>query len=363
MPANAILVSRRRWLRRLILSLPGAGRVFAGRQTVGTEPWIAVQDFAQYPNLITPNGDFFVRNHFAQPSIDLASWVLRVEGAVERPQSFRYGELKAMKQRGVRATLECAGNEAGEGAVGCAAWSGPALIDILRQCGVQPGARRVRFVAADRGREPDCPNVIPYARSIEIDRATNPDTLLALQMNRAPLPVENGFPVRLVVPGSYAMDSVKWVEKIEVLETPDDSFFTTHRYLRQTRGSTTEVPVSVEAVQIKSVIAKPVEAAVIRGTAIDAGGYAWAGSERISRVEVTMNDGRSWQQARLLAESQPYGWVPWKFSWERIPAGVQTIAVRAFGAAGASQPSTRSAAREDKYELNYYHQVTFTVKP
>jgi DMSO/TMAO reductase YedYZ molybdopterin-dependent catalytic subunit len=192
-----------------------------------------------------------------------------------------------------------------------------------------------------------------------MDKATDPNTLLALQMNRVPLPPENGFPVRLVIPGSYAMDSVKWVEKIEVLEDPDNSFFTTHRYQRQLGA---DPPVRVGAVQIKSIIAKPVEAAVIRGTAIDIGGYAWAGSERINRVEVTTDDGKSWRQARLLTESQPFGWVPWKFLWEHAPAGVQTIAVRAFGAAGAVQPSTRSVAREDKYELNHYHQVTFTVK-
>src|SRR5258706_330039 len=119
MPANTLLVSRRRWLRRLALSLSVARRAFAGRQTVGPAPLIAVQDFSQYPNVVTPNADFFVRNHFAQPTIDLSSWTLRVEGAVERPQTFRYGDLKAMKHRGVTAALECAGNEAGEGGVGC----------------------------------------------------------------------------------------------------------------------------------------------------------------------------------------------------------------------------------------------------
>jgi len=362
MRANALTMSRRRWLRRLALSLSGARRVFAGRQTVGTAPWTAVQDFTQYPNIITPNADFFVRNHFAQPAIDVANWALRVEGAVERPRMFRYGDLQAMKQRMITAVLECAGNEAGEGAVGCAVWSGPALADLLRECGIKTSARRVRFVAADRGSEPDSARDIPYARSIEIDKATDPDTLLALKMNGAPLPLENGFPARVVVPGFYAMDSVKWIEKLEVLEEPDNSFFTTHRYLRQTRGISADPPVRVADVRIKSIIAKPVEAAVIRGTAIDIGGYAWAGRERIKRVEVTLDDGKSWRQAQLLNESDLNNWVAWRFLWEHPPAGVQTIAARAFGAAGAAQPSIRSGAREDKYELNQYHQVTVTVK-
>ena len=362
MPANAFLISRRRWLWRLTLSFAGAGRMFAGRQTLSTTPWMAIQDFGQYPNVVTPNADFFVRNHFAQPSINFSNWTLRVEGAVERPQSFRYGDLKSMRHRAVTALLECAGNEAGEGGVGCAVWKGPALTDLLRECGIKASARRVRIVAADRGSEPDSEKDIPYARSIEIDQASDPDTLLALQMNGVPLPLENGFPVRALVPGFYAMDSVKWIEKIEVLEDPDNSFFTTHRYLRQTHAKSADLADRVGAMQIKSIIVKPVEAAVIHGTTIGIGGYAWAGRERINRVEVTMDDGKSWRQARLLAESQAFSWAPWRFLWERAPHGVQTIAVRAFGAAGAGQPSTRSVAREDQYELNHYHQVSFTVK-
>jgi DMSO/TMAO reductase YedYZ molybdopterin-dependent catalytic subunit len=360
MPVNAFLISRRCWLRRLTLSF--AGPAIAGRQTVNTAPWMAIQDFAQYPNVVTPNADFFVRNHFAQPVIDVSSWSLGVEGAVERPQSFRYGDLKSMPNRAVTAVVECAGNDTGDGAVGCAVWSGPALTDLLRECGIKAGARRVRFVAADRGSEADSEKDIPYARSIEMDKAREPDTLLALQMNGTPLPPENGFPVRVLVPGVYAMDSVKWIEKIEVLEDPDNSFFMTQRYLRQTRPITAEPHDRVGAMQIKSIIVKPVEAAVIRGTAVDIGGYAWGGRERINRVEVTTDDRKSWRRARLLTESQPFGWVPWRFLWERAPSGVQTIAVRAFGAAGAEQPSTRSVAREDRYELNHYHQVSFTVK-
>jgi DMSO/TMAO reductase YedYZ molybdopterin-dependent catalytic subunit len=362
MPANAFLISRRRWLRALTVSFAGTGRVFAGRQTASTAPWMAIQDFAQYPNVVTPTADFFIRNHFVQPLIEVSSWTVRVEGAVERPRSFRYSDLKSMRHRAVAAVLECAGNEAGEGAVGCAVWKGPALTDLLRECGIKASARRVRFVAADRGSEPDSEKDIPYARSIQIDKASDPDTLLALQMNGVPLPLENGFPVRALVPGSYAMDSVKWIEKIEVLEDPDNSFFMTHRYLRQTHARSADAADRVGSMRIKSIIVKPVEAAVIHGTTIDIGGYAWAGRERINRVEVTADDGKSWRQAQLLTESQPFGWVPWRFLWERAPVGVQTIAVRAFGAAWAVQPSTRSLARDDKYELNHYHQVSFTVK-
>ena len=202
---------------------------------------------------------------------------------------------------------------------------------------------------------------IPYARSIAVDEAMGSETLLALQMNGAPLPPENGFPARLLRAGFYGMDSVKWLEKIEVLKAPDDSFFTTHRYLREADATSGDRDNRVGPIQIKSVIVQPVEAAAIHGPAVDIGGYAWAGREQINRVEVTLDRGKSWQRSQLLTDSQPFGWVPWRFVWERAQPGVQSIAVRAFGESKGVQPSTRDIARLDKYELNYYHQINFRV--
>jgi hypothetical protein len=161
--------------------------------------------------------------------------------------------------------------------------------------------------------------------------------------------------------GSYGMDSVKWLEKIEVLSAPDNSFFVTHRYLRATNGSSADGDNRVGPIQIKSIIVQPIEAAVLRGTTVDIGGYAWAGRERINRVEVTTDGRKSWRRCQLLTESKPFGWVPWRFLWERPQPGLQTIAVRAFGELKAAQPPTRNVARLDKYELNQYHQVNFKV--
>jgi len=361
MASNGLQVSRRYWFQRLALSLASSTGLFARRQTLGTDPLVAVQDFAQYPSLVTPNADFFVRNHFAQPSINISNWSLRVEGAVKHPRTFRYSDLKSLKPRVITAALECAGNGVGDGAIGCAVWSGPALGELLRGCGVDATARCVRFVAADRGIESGSEGEISYARSIAVDEAMGLETLLALRMNGVPLPPENGFPVRLLRPGSYGMDSVKWLERIEVLTAPDQSFFTTHRYLRDTNTTSGGEDNRVGPVQIKSIIVQPVEAAVIRGPAIAIGGYAWAGRETISRVEVTVDRGKSWQRSQLLTDSQPFGWVPWRLLWERAQPGVQSISVRAFGESSEVQPPTRNIARLDKYELNYYHQVSFKV--
>jgi len=333
----------------------------ARRQTVGNAPLVAVQDFEQYPSVLTPNADFFVRNHFEQPLIDISSWALRVEGAVKHPRTFLYGDLKSFKHRDLTAIMECAGNGVGEGAVGCAAWSGPMLSEVLQGCGLDATARYVRFIAADQGTEPGSAGSIPYARAIAVDEAIGSETLLALEMNGAPLPPQNGFPLRLLRPGFYGMDSVKWLRKIEVLSTPDNSFFTTHRYLRETNSISSSDGNRVGPILIKSIIVQPVEAAVIHGTTVDIGGYAWAGREQIGRVEVTTDGGQSWRRSQLLGSSQPFAWVPWRFLWERVPAGLQSIAVRAFGESKAAQPAVRNIARVDKYELNHYHQVNFKV--
>ena len=154
------------------------------------------------------------------------------------------------------------------------------------------------------------------------------------------------------------MDSVKWLDKIEVLDGLDNTFFMTRRYLRSD-GASVNPGRRVGPMQIKSIIVTPVEAAVIRGTSIRIGGYAWAGNERVERVEISMDGGKSWIRTQLLTNSQPFGWVPWRFLWERVKPGVQCVVARAFGESGALQPSTRSPDRTDQYELNEYHQVFF----
>lgn len=361
MPPERLPISRRYWLRHLTLSLAGSAGLLARRQTLSTAPLMSAQDFAQYPDLLTPNSDFFVRNHFAQPAIDLSNWTLRIEGAVKNPKTLRYGDLKSRKSRTLTAVLECAGNGVGEGAVGCAAWSGPALGELLRECGLESGAHYVRFIAADRGVEPGAAAEMPYTRSITIDEAMAPETLLATQMNGAQLPAENGFPIRLLRAGIYGMDSVKWLEKIEVISSPDKSFFNAHRYLRTTGATSDDTATRVSAVQIKSIIVKPVEAAIVHGPTLEIGGYAWAGQEKIRRVEVTMDNGKSWRPSQLLAESRLYEWVPWKLLWERVQPGLQTIAVRAWGESDSVQPARRSPERLDRYELNHYHRVSFKV--
>src|SRR6516162_6332164 len=158
---------------------------------------------------VTPNRLFFVRNHFEVPQLSLDDWRLQLDGYVERPASWSWEELNALPERSVFATMECAGNGRsflqahvhgvpwGAGAIGHAEWTGVPLRLILQQAGLKPQAREVVFVGHDQGSEPDHPEIMPFARSLPLEKALDPNTLLAFRMNGEPLEPSHGYPVRL----------------------------------------------------------------------------------------------------------------------------------------------------------------------
>ena len=337
--------------RREILALGLAAPALAGTRQLGSSPLITAQDFEQYPSVLTPLDDFFVRNHFDTPSIDPVTWRLH---AGER--SFSLAELEALPQRKVTSVVECAGNGVGVGAVGCAKWEGVPFGEILRASGNKRMAF-VRVTGADHGREPDAPE-LQYSRTLRIEDAMLPDTILALRMQGEPLRPLHGAPARLLVAGRYGMDSVKWIERIELLDDPGDSFYMTHRF-RRVRGSVVGEPVG--RIAVKSVIVKPVENSALRGD-ITAGGYAWAGADAITRVLVRV-DATHWTPAELVIPPQPLAWVPWRFPIPRLRPGVHTIEARAFTKSGQAQPEQRDTGREDSYELNHVQRVQFQSRP
>jgi DMSO/TMAO reductase YedYZ molybdopterin-dependent catalytic subunit len=329
------------------LAVPG----FAGTRQISGSPVITAQDFAQYPAILTALDDFFVRNHFDPPSIDPATWRLR---AGERLFSLK--ELEAFPQRTVTSVVECAGNGVGVGAVGCAKWEGVPFGEILRAGGGKH-APFVQVTGADSGREPDA-SEMKYSRTLSLEDATLPGTILALKMQGEPLRPSHGAPARLLVAGRYGMDSVKWIESIQLLDQPGDSFYMTHRF-RRVRGSTVGEPVG--RIAVKSVIVKPEDGSALRGD-ITAGGYAWAGPDPIAGVEIRV-DRIGWRPAQLLQIPQSLGWVPWRIPIGQLRPGVHIIEARAFTKSGQVQPEQRDPGREDSYELNHVQRVQFQWRP
>src|SRR6266446_1216532 len=189
----------------------------------------------QVDSYLTPTELFYIRSHFPAPKLELASYQLRIDGAVRNPFSLSYKQLRDMPSETRVASLECAGNsrvflapqvEGAQwelGAVGNAEWTGVPLRALLERAGIEEDGCEIVFEGADRGtpvEKPVPPGPISYARSLPRDKAVQQEVLIAYQMNGRDLPQDHGYPVRAVVPGHYGMASVEWLTRIHAVREP-----------------------------------------------------------------------------------------------------------------------------------------------
>lgn len=301
---------------------------------------------------ITPIDRFFVRSHHYNPRVELNEWKLHIEGEVERPLALTFDELKKLPRTEVVSVLECAGNGRGlyepaviglqweYGGAGNGRWAGVRLADLLRRAGIKTSAREALFDGADIpvGSMPE------FQRTIPLAKANDPNTLLAYEMNGEALPVSHGFPLRLVAPGWAGDCWVKWVTRIRVLDKEFDGFFmkTAYRYPNQPVAPGTAVDPAqmspVTALRPKSVIATPVEGAVLQRTAVRVAGAAWSGESPVVSVEISADRGRTWQPAKLGADRSRFGWRLWEYTWTPQRDGYHTLMSRTRDAAGNTQP-------------------------
>jgi DMSO/TMAO reductase YedYZ molybdopterin-dependent catalytic subunit len=312
------------------------------------KPELSSFDLSLLDQPATPNDLFFVREHFPVPGVTSAGWTLTVNGAVAKPLEIAFDELAARPRKSLEATLECAENPAGGGLVSHAEWSGISMASLLQAAAPAAEAGAVRLVAADG-----------FSRTIPLAKAMSADTLLALTMNGEKLPINHGFPVRAIIPGWYGMDSVKWLRRIDVLAggPPAQDYTREVRSLllgRQREGAVT-------AMNVKSTFSRPVDGAILFGRRFTLRGAAWAGENRVQRVEVSMDGGKSWQPARLESEPKPYAWVCWSHEWKIAGPGAYQLAVTATDDQGREQPAERPSNRIDGYEWNQRQLIQVTV--
>jgi len=332
--------------------------------------------FATLDGFITPTKSFYVRTHFPIPKIDRNKWRLRVEGEVERPFEINYGELIKLESEKIPVTLECAGNNRnflepkvkgvqwGLGAVGNAEWTGVPLSILLDRAGVKSTAREIVLEGADRGKPEDPkspPGEMNFARSIPMKKAS--DVLLAYKMNDVDLPAENGFPVRAIVPGWYAVASIKWLQRIIVTDKIFNGYYQTLDYsFWKRRGDNAEL-VPLSEMQVKAEIARPSEGETIPANSnARVRGTAWTGDGEIKKVEISSDDGATWNEAKLLGESKPNAWRLWEFSW-RTPdrPGKATLIARATDSKGRTQPMERDPDR-GTYMINHLLPIIVEVR-
>ena len=318
---------------------------------------------------VTPRERFYVRNHFHIPLIDPAAYRLSVAGHVERPHSLSLHELRDMPSRTLVATLECAGNGRtlfrpevpGEkwqlGAVSTAEWTGVPLTDVLERAGPHSGACEVLFRGADSGMVEGCSAPIRFERSLGLDDARG-EVLLAYAMNGAPLPIDHGFPLRVVVPGWYAVASVKWLTEIKVLDRPFVGHYQADRYWYEWEraGRVEREPVALQ--KVRALITDPASGAERARGPVAIRGVAWSGAAAIARVEVWID--RVWREARLIGEPKRGSWQGWELMARFDGPGVASLRVRATDQTGETQPDHAPWNRLG-YGNNSIHEVTFRV--
>ena len=330
---------------------------------VESTPLIGETPDSALDSWLTPNSVFYIRNHFDSPAIsDLqdTDWTIHVEGAIENPADISFSDLSKFPKRTLAVTLECAGNNRTDltpkvpgnqfesGAVSTAVWAGVSLSQVISSFEIDTDAVELLFEGADSGKPEPEENTQHFQRSLPMTVATHPDTILAFEMNGEPIGVAHGGPLRLIVPGWYGMASVKWLQKITVLNTPYEGYFQTHKYMFRSEENY-ERPVSV--MRVKSLITSPSSGTNLKEFPHSIGGFAWSGNAEIDTVEVSTDGGSTWNPANFVGPSDKYSWRQWTFPWTNPNKGHYTLISRAKDKMGNLQPK-ESSWNELGYEVN-----------
>jgi DMSO/TMAO reductase YedYZ molybdopterin-dependent catalytic subunit len=303
---------------------------------------------------ITPIGLHYLLIHYDIPRVDARTWRLSVDGRVGTEITLDLEALRALPSHEVVATMECAGNGRARleprpvsqpwllEAVGTGRWRGARLRDLLDQAGVEPDAAEVLFTGLDRGIENGEEQV--FQRSLTLSDARDPDVLLAYELNGVALPPQHGFPLRLLVPGWYGMTNVKWVTRITLLAEPFTGYQQARGYrLRQTDEEEGE-PLS--RIYPRALMVPPgipdfmSRERTLRAGKVTIEGRAWSGHAPVAAVEVSTDDGASWQTAQLDSpELGRWAWRRWTYEWDAAERGRHMLACRARDEASNAQPT------------------------
>jgi DMSO/TMAO reductase YedYZ molybdopterin-dependent catalytic subunit len=297
----------------------------------------------QMQDRLTRVADTIVLCHLGLPRMAREDWSLAIDGLLARPRTLSFADLMRYKKVAVTSVHQCAGSPLAPCAptqrVCNVTWAGARLADILAQCEPHPAAQFVWSTGADYG-EFGGVGVDAYVKDMPVERVKS-DVLVVYEMNGEPLTPEHGFPARLVVPGFYGTNSVKWLTRVTLAEARAPGPFTTRWYndpVEDDRASASDRSVPVWRIAPQSVIVAPAPDATIRACkAIEIWGWAWADGG-VGRVHVGVDDGR-WQPAALEPASDR-AWQRFTLSWMPVKCGGATLASLATAASGECQPAS-----------------------
>lgn len=362
---------RRRFLlgaSRVLAAAAGASlatRVLGEGRSLGVSAGAAAEKirgfrFEELESFVTPTERFFLRSHLEVPRLDPGRFRLAVGGWVERPFSISFAELTRRPRVRRAVTFECSGNSVGGGMVSTAEWAGTLLAPLVEHARLRPGALELLMEGADAGLDELVPVPLQYGRSVPLEALKAIPGLLVWEMNGQPLRPEHGFPLRVVLPGLYGLQNVKWIVRLTVLNSPYRGFYQTQRYvgMRRTPGG-----VRVDEIQrqrVKSQIARIEPHGEPASGTYRVTGAAWSGGEGIRQVDVSTDGGSTWKSAVLEPARDPCAWVLWAHSWRALP-GTHEVVARATDGLGRSQPLARDSGVLTGYVNNWCHRKAITV--
>lgn len=339
-------------------------------EIISRDPLNAGTPLAALRTAVTPSELVYIRSHFAAPELSPEQWALKLSGRFRSTMSWTLEQLQKLPAIRLRMVLECAGNSRTEmsplppgvpwrhNAVSIVEFTGASLSSLLAAAGLEGNTRYLSFQGADRG------EVMPgrterFVRGLNLETITRTEPLLAWEMNRQPLTLDHGAPLRLVVPGWYGMASVKWLREIIAQEEPVQAYFQTEHYLYDGEKGTPD-GTAVTAIRVRSFIATPTDGATVPGKELTIAGIAWSAGTPIAGVAVSVDGGGEWISAELSRPECRYDATRWQLAWIPPGPGRFRIMVRATDSEGETQPLIPRWNRQG-YGNNGVHQITVTV--
>ena len=330
---------------------------------VGNKPFVGETPQDALDSWLTPNPLFYVRSHFDYPNISKsegAAWTVTVDGGLGESLPLSILDLKKLPSKTMAVTMECAGNNRSDldplvsgnqfanGAISNAIWTGVSLSHVLDTVEINSDSVEILFEGADSGIPEAGYHKSSYLRSLSMDIANDPDIILAYEMNGETLPLEHGFPLRLVVPGWYGMASVKWVKNITAIKEAFHGYFQGKKYVVRYKDGE-EHPLT--EMQVKSFVTSHKHGESVHNGMVSLAGLAWGGRSRIETVEVSVDGGKNWREAAISGPSDDYSWQKWSFEWTPETIGHHTLISKAIDSNGKEQP-TQSVWNAFGYAVN-----------
>ncbi len=275
---------------------------------------------------LTPVNDFYVvSKNFIDPTVSAGGWRLSIQGLVKQEKTYTYDHIRSRQATKHIATLECISNEVGGEYISNGEWTGFPLKELLDEAGVKDGVKKVVFYADDG-----------YTDSIPLAVALDPNTFVVHELGGVPLTKDHGFPVRVLVPNIYGMKNVKWLTKVELVNTDYQGYW-------QHRGWSDSAIINT-----MSRIDYPTQQeSLTSGSPVKVGGVAFAGSRGIAKVELSFDGGKTWDETKLQKPLSPLSWVIWTYQWTPAASGKASLTVRATDGTGVTQTDKQNPPLPD----------------